>query len=60
MLVCRNCGNLFSYDAIGETRCGGCMPIALADYTVEDGAVVIAAETLEDVKDTFRNWKKGL
>lgn len=29
MLVCRNCSNLFSYDAIGETRYGGCMPIAL-------------------------------
>lgn len=59
-LICRNCGNLFSFDAIGETSAVGCMPIALNDYTVEDGQVIIAAETLDSMKNIFSNWKKGL
>ena len=60
VLVCRNCGNQFSFDTVGETRNGGCMPIALSDYKVEDGKVIISAETLNGMKNAFTNWKKGL
>lgn len=59
-LVCRNCGNVFSYDTIGETRTGGCMPIAVEEYTVENGVISISAETLNGMKTKFVNWKKGL
>ena len=59
-LVCRNCGNRFGFDTIGETRNGGCMPMAVTDYTVEDGKVIVSAETLNGMKNAFKNWKKGL
>ena len=59
-LVCRNCGNRFSFDTVGEKRSGGCMPIAVEDYVIEDGYVVISAQTLNGMKQTFANWKKGL
>lgn len=60
VLVCRNCGNLFGFDTIGEKRSGGCMPIAVEEYTVEDGVISISAETLNGMKASFANWKKGL
>ena len=60
VLVCRNCGNRFGFDAIGETRNGGCMPMAVTDYTVEDDKVIVSAETLNGMKNAFKNWKKGL
>ena len=59
-LVCRNCGNRFGYDTIGEKRSGGCMPIAVEEYAVEDGVITISAETLNGMKASFANWKKGL
>lgn len=59
-LVCRNCGNRFGYDTIGEKRSGGCMPIAVEGYRVEEGQVTVPAEALESMKSAFANWKKGL
>ena len=35
------------------------MPIALTEFSVEEGAVVIAAETLDGMKDTFKSWQMG-
>ena len=60
LLVCRNCGNLFTFDTIGEKQAYGCLPIAVDEYTVEDGQVIVSAETLEGMKSAFANWKKGL
>lgn len=60
LLVCRNCGNLFTFDSIGQKQAYGCLPIAVDDYTVEDGRVIVSAETLDGMKSAFVNWKKGL
>ena len=55
-LVCQNCGNAFSTDAIGKGGYG-CMPLMVPAYTLTDDSVVIAADTLEAVKDAFSGWK---
>ena len=57
-LVCQNCGNSFSYDAVGQSAYG-CMPMKLSDFTVTDGVITIDA-VLEDAAPQFKNWKKGL
>lgn len=58
-LVCQNCGNSFSYDAVGQSA-SGCMPMKLSDFTVTDGVITIDAAVLEDAAPQFKNWKKGL
>ena len=55
-LVCQNCGNAFSTDAIGKGGYG-CMPLMVPAYMLTDDSVVIAADTLEAVKDAFSGWK---
>lgn len=58
-LVCQNCGNSFSYDAVGQSAYG-CMPMKLSDFTVTDGVITIDAAVLDAAAPQFKNWKKGL
>lgn len=55
-LVCQNCRNTFSTDVIGKGGYG-CMPIMVPAYTLTEDSAVIAADTLEAVKDAFTGWK---
>ena len=58
-LVCRNCGNAFTFDEVGKSGFG-CHPWPLTDYTAEDGVITLPAETLDSMAAKFVNWKKGL
>ena len=55
-LVSQNCGNAFALSAVGKGGYG-CMPLMVPAYTLTDDSVVIAADTLEAVKDAFSGWK---
>ena len=57
-VVCQNCGNHFSVDAIGDAH-GGCNPVPLE--LSEDGKnVVIDTAVLDEQAGAFTNWKKGI
>lgn len=57
-VVCQNCGNHFSVEAIGDVH-GGCNPVPLE--VSEDGdQVLIDTAALDDQADAFANWKKGI
>jgi len=58
-LTCKNCGNTFPADSIGENG-NGCYPWAVAEYTVENGAVTVSAAAAADMAPYFKNWKKGI
>lgn len=58
-LVCRNCGNAFTFDKVGKSGYG-CHPWPLTDYTAEDGVITLPAEVLDNMAARFVNWKKGL
>jgi uncharacterized membrane protein len=57
-LVCQNCGNRFSMDAV-EKQQNGCNPIAItAEYkSVDDENITISKDFLTDAKVIFTNWK---
>lgn len=58
-LVCRNCGNAFTFDEVGQSGYG-CHPWPLTGYTAENGVITLPAETLDSMAAKFVNWKKGL
>ncbi len=57
-LVCRNCGNSFTMDQIGETA-GGCnpWPILESDRTFEGSEIHISYDFLKNSSEIFENWK---
>lgn len=57
-VVCQNCGNHFSVNAIGDVH-GGCNPVPLE--MSEDGKyVLIDTAKLDENATAFQNWKKGI
>lgn len=58
-LVCQNCGNSFSPDAVGGSGLG-CYPWSFDDYTVSGEQIIISGETVSAMAGQFKNWKKGL
>lgn len=57
-VVCQNCGNHFSVEAIGDVH-GGCNPVPLE--VSEDGEqVLIDTAVLDEQAGAFANWKKGI
>ncbi len=57
-LVCQNCGNAFSLDALGD-EAGGCNPMPVEDYTVEGNDIVIPETELVRAAAAFANWKRA-
>lgn len=57
-LVCENCGNSFDYSTVGADA-GGCNPLPVGKYEVNDGKIVIPADELAANASFFANWKKG-
>lgn len=58
-LVCQNCGNAFSPDAVGGNGLG-CYPWSFDDYTVSGDQILISGEVVSAMAGQFRNWKKGI
>lgn len=58
-LVCQNCGNSFSPNAVGGSGLG-CYPWSFDDYTVSGDQILISGETVSAMAPQFKNWKKGL
>lgn len=58
-LVCQNCGNAFTPDAVGGSGLG-CYPWSFEDYTVSGDQILISGETVSAMAGRFTNWKKGL
>jgi len=58
-LVCQNCGNRFSGDAVGIEN-GGCNPIPITeeDRAEQDGVITISGEYLDAANQVFQNWKQ--
>ena len=57
-VVCQNCGNHFSIDAIGDAH-GGCNPVPL-ELSDDGKNVVIDTAVLDEQAGAFTNWKKGI
>ena len=57
-VVCQNCGNHFSVDAIGDAH-GGCNPVPL-ELSDDGKNVVIDTAVLDEQAGAFTNWKKGI
>ena len=57
-VVCQNCGNHFSVDAIGDAH-GGCNPVPL-EFSEDGKNVVIDTAVLDEQAGAFTNWKKGI
>ena len=57
-VVCQNCGNHFSVDAIGDAH-GGCNPVPL-EFSEDGKNVVIDTTVLDEQAGAFTNWKKGI
>ena len=57
LLTCRNCGNQFGPDSVGEVV-GGCNPLPVGESSVEGDCVVIPASELEANASAFTNWRK--
>ena len=57
-VVCQNCGNHFSVDAIGDVH-GGCNPVPL-ELSDDGKNVVIDTAVLDEQAGAFTNWKKGI
>lgn len=57
-VVCQNCGNHFSVDAIGDAH-GGCNPVPL-ELSEDEKNVVIDTAVLDEQAGAFTNWKKGI
>lgn len=57
-VVCQNCGNHFSVNAIGDVH-GGCNPVPL-EMSEEGKYVLIDTAILDENAAAFQNWKKGI
>ena len=57
LLTCRNCGNQFGLNSVGEVV-GGCNPLPVGESSVEGDCVVIPASELEANASAFTNWRK--
>lgn len=57
-VVCQNCGNHFSVEAIGDVH-GGCNPVPL-ELSEDGDQVLIDTATLDEQADAFANWKKEI
>ena len=57
-LVCQNCGNRFTGDAVGIAG-GGCNPVPIMEQerSERDGMIVIPGELLAKARTIFENWK---
>ncbi len=57
-LVCQNCGNRFSGDAVG-VQSGGCNPVPITEKyrTEQDGVITIPGALLSEASVIFENWK---
>lgn len=58
VFICQNCRNRFSSTQVGLVS-GGCNPVPIteADYTVEDGKILVSTEFLNANAVRFTNWK---
>ncbi len=57
-LVCQNCGNRFTGDAVG-VQSGGCNPVPITENnrTEQDGVITIPGSLLSEASVIFENWK---
>ena len=57
-LVCQNCGNRFTGDAVG-VESGGCNPVPITEKnrTLQDGVITIPGALLSEGSVIFKNWK---
>ena len=57
-LVCQNCGNRFTGDAVG-LQSGGCNPVPITEEqrTEKDGVITIPSSLLSEASIIFENWK---
>lgn len=57
-LVCQNCGNRFTGDAVG-VKDGGCNPVPITESnrSEKDGIITISGELLSEASVIFANWK---
>jgi uncharacterized membrane protein len=57
-LVCQNCGNRFTGDAVGVTG-GGCNPVPITEQerSERDGVIAIPGTLLAEARTIFENWK---
>ena len=57
-LVCQNCGNRFTGDAVG-LQSGGCNPVPITEEqrTEKDGVITIPGSLLSEASIIFENWK---
>ena len=57
-LVCQNCGNRFTGDAVG-VESGGCNPVPITEKnrTLQDGVITIPGALLNEASAIFKNWK---
>jgi hypothetical protein len=60
-LVCQNCGNRFKTSQV-EKQKNGCNPVPILDENKTDNgtSITISKSFLEQNKDLFGNWKKGI
>ena len=58
-LVCQNCGNRFTGDAVGMEN-GGCNPVPITekDRSEKDGVITVSGDILSQASAIFANWKK--
>lgn len=54
-LVCKNCGNEFTYDDVGIAA-GGCNPMNI-EHEENDSQIIISVNTLNQYEDLFKNWQ---
>ena len=54
VLVCQNCGNMFTMDSVGEAS-GGCNPMNI-EYEVTDNKLVVKTADLDSYADKFTSW----
>ena len=55
-IQCQNCGNIFQIDDLGDSKDGGCNPIAIEDMKETEDQIIIGVEQLKNLKDKFENW----
>lgn len=58
VFICQNCRNRFSSSQVGLVS-GGCNPVPItgADYTAEDGTILVSTAFLDANAVRFANWK---
>lgn len=57
-LVCQNCGNRFTGDAVG-VESGGCNPVPITEKNriLQDGVITIPGALLSEASAIFEKWK---